>query len=128
MARQNRKPEFYGNRQEELEQQQREQQREYRQNAHDAHPQHIGGGSTEPNNDEAERRKRNLLENLRPAFSKLEMEPTLHIKEAQKQFKKKALIHHPDKGNPAQFRAIKEAVDKITAAVEDYRKRFMSAS
>lgn len=82
------------------------------------------GNSRQPYN-EADRRKKQLLLNLKPSFTKLDMQPILNIKEAQRQFKRLALVHHPDKGGSADnFRSIKAALDKIVASIEDYRKRF----
>ena len=87
------------------------------------------GGSPPPTDDllggDARRRAQQVLMNLRPTFAVLQLPPTLIVGEVRRQYRRLALLLHPDKGgSAAEFRQAKEACNKIEAALGDLHRRF----
>ena len=54
------------------------------------------------------------------ALDELDLDPTASLSQIRKQYLKYVLTHHPDKGgDPAKFRRIRAAYDKLTGKVDD---------
>ena len=59
-------------------------------------------------------------------FHCLGMEPTLSTAKLKQAYRKRALVLHPDKGgSPADFRALKSALENTVKAIERLKEKYL---
>ena len=74
---------------------------------------------------EAQRRFRNLKQNLQTSFQWLKIGFTLNERTIKSAYRRQSLVLHPDKGGePADFRTLKEHLERIIIQTASFQEKF----